>query len=252
MDDRRRLGFGIGDKAYMLTSSQTATGLSTNQTPVTRALHHAGDALLAVLETRRVDEQGSIYSWPMCIVLTVDGTDHVNRMEWHDIEDFDVALARLDELGASSDPLNPRVENAVTRPSRGATTPDARSGPLDNAAVRAITRVSHVQGTWDDAAHLFAEDAVLDDRRRIVGMPPIRGKRDLLTSQRASAEFGLGHPRTSSTLAIRGERLSLHRSAARTAEDFEVVYLAVVEVNDDHQVSRDRRRGRRSARCSTR
>ena len=81
----------------------------------------------------------------MHAITVIDAAGKIERFEWFDDEDFDAALARLDELGAA-DPRTPFAENARTR-------------------LQARVYELLLAGRLDDARALFADDYVRIDRR---------------------------------------------------------------------------------------
>ncbi|MDQ1539298.1 MAG: hypothetical protein QOH29_24, partial [Actinomycetota bacterium] len=152
----------------------------------------------------------------------VDKEGRINFQVWFDLEDFDAAMAELDILHvrfeAERSPAR-RLFGGRELPSAPAS---ARTPviELDTACVRAGERVvaAFNRGDWDKYERLFAPEASLESRRKIVGFAqndiPFddwqrQNRRILETGEmRVDYEF----------IAVRGERLALSRLSAGTAD----------------------------------
>jgi hypothetical protein len=156
----------------------------------------------------------------MVDVLTVDG-DLTNRGEIFDETDLDAALARFDELNAST----PRLENAATR--GNAQVADA----FNRRDLERYFTTFDANARWEDRRKGLRSEVPMDNtlaRSVFLGGP---------ASWRMEIE----------PIAIRGRRLALSRYLIRDVDDADrpitVEVLLVAEVNDDglfcHSVTLD-------------
>ena len=217
--DHRRLGFGEGDGEYFLRASRTSEGLATNLPGTTSAVHISGNAILGVQDSRRVGEQGTEYSWLDCVVMAVDASDRITHLEWFDLDHFDAALARLDELGAPA--------------------PDASVPAVENHASQVISLTLDLlnRGEWEQlgALGIVAPDVVRVDRRRGVSAPTVHDSVDF--TMNAAAIYDVFRTVTPEVIAVRGERLALIRLHCGDAADgFELQLLCVYDFNADGQI----------------
>ena len=113
-------------------------------------------------------QDGLDVEWRLIDVVTIDG-DLINRIEMFDETDFDVALARFDEL---------------CRPAKR----------LENAASRVVDRFNacFAARDWDALAELLADDVCDDDRRPVVSSAIQRGRDAHIANMRAIVELGMG------------------------------------------------------------
>ncbi len=157
--------------------------------------------------------------------LSVGGIDEQGRIAlqiWFDVEDMDAAIAELDALHARFE-----VERAQGRrlfggrePASAPAPPEKPSVELNNACVRAGERVAAAvnRGDWDEYERLFAPEASLESRRKIVGFTPIdipsddlqRENRRILETGETRLDYVF--------IAVRGERLALSRLKVRTCD----------------------------------
>ena len=143
-------------------------------------------AALVATATHGTSHEGFGAEWREVSVLMFDG-DRFSRCEMYDERDFDVALARFDELTRPA----PRIESAANRVyDRFKAHIDARD--------------------WEAMAQLFAEDVVIDDRRRVVNAGLRHGRDVVIQDLRIGAEIGLTEI-TPTDIATRGDRLTLRR-----------------------------------------
>ena len=213
MDDHRRLvGMGTGDGTYLVEASRVRDELAPSRTILTRVIHLGRNAVLAVQESRRLDAQGGEYLWAGSVLMVIDASDLITRLEWHDIEDFDTALAHLDELGAA-DLRHPGAENAGTLASR-----------------RFLALVAARQ--LDEAAALVRADHVQDDFRKTVPNAQLHGRDEFMASLQATLDVGLTNI-TLDPIAVRGERLHLSRACFRTDDGNEIPMLSLAEFDAD-------------------
>ncbi|MEP6623683.1 MAG: hypothetical protein ABJC79_04525, partial [Acidimicrobiia bacterium] len=99
--DRTPIGFGEGDREYYVTLGRSRRAVTTDVAVINRLLHVQGHALLTVIEARFVTDAGSEYSSAVCMVIAVDESDRVTRIELFPEDEYADAVARLHELGAS-------------------------------------------------------------------------------------------------------------------------------------------------------
>ena len=145
----------------------------------------------------------------------VDDQGRINLQIWFDLADMDAAIAELDALQA-------RFEEERSQARRlfgGRELPSAPASvqtpviELDTACVRAGERVAAAvnRGDWDEYEGLFAPEASLESRRKIVGFTqndiPFkawqRQNRRILETGEARLDYVF--------IAVRGERLALSR-----------------------------------------
>ncbi|MGV0796152.1 BTAD domain-containing putative transcriptional regulator [Mycolicibacterium elephantis] len=176
----------------------------------------------------RINELGAVVTW------TAHGTSHIGfNAEWRGVElvtvdgglvsraevfdeaDLDAALARFDELSRP-----PQV--------------------VENTAARVLERLfeSFADRDWVAMASLFADDFHGHDRRSVVKFD-IREPDALIESHRVGLEFGISAA-SSTTIAIRGERLALAHVHYGVSDEqpgaFEVHVLHLVEVDSDERI----------------
>ncbi|OBG89310.1 hypothetical protein A5699_14605 [Mycobacterium sp. E802] len=127
-----------------------------------------------------------------------------------DIEDIDAALAELDGLYT-----------------RFAGTQQAS---LENSATQINDRINDLfaVGRWDEIGPLFAEEVWIDDRRRGI-RGEHNGRSEALGNIRAVADLGVVTISTT-TLAVRGNRLCLSRASLHGRDGFDAESLNVTEV----------------------
>ena len=82
----------------------------------------------------------------------------------------------------------------------------------------------------------MAEDATVHDRRRLIGSEVRHGRDAALAMDRAFGEVGFDDA-DGSVLAVRGDRLALLDATSQTADEYEIHYLLVFEINDNHQLA---------------
>lgn len=210
--DHRDFGWPSGGPDVVVAMFRGLVDLAPDAFLLFRTHHLVGQASLATIDTRGATPEGNAYEWVTHCVAVVDGSGRATRLEPFAEDDFDAALARLDELGAA-DPRTDRAENASTR-----------------GADRFLMLVS--AGRLEEAGELVADDHVQVDRRTTVSATPLQGKAEFLASVRATIDVGLSTI-TSEPIAVRGDRLSLSRIAFRSADRNELVALAVSEDDRD-------------------
>lgn len=118
-----------------------------------------------------------------------------------------------------------------SRSSRGDRTPRGPTPNLVNSAARVTGRLGAMSGRWSEVPEIFADDVTVHDRRRLVGGELEHGRAAVIALDRSFGSVGIDEAR-GLTLAVRGDRLSLHRAIVRTADSFEIRFLMLVELNE--------------------
>jgi class 3 adenylate cyclase/ketosteroid isomerase-like protein len=211
LDDHRQLYYGSGDVEYLVRIRRASSDEHVAATvTVNRRLLVQGRALLTLQDLRREDPDGAVYQWTYCILAAFDASMRLQRLEWFDVDNWDVALARFDAAAARpSDSRHPRMENAASL---------AGQRVLDRTAA----------GLYDEAAALFRPDFQRIDRRRTVAAPPVTSAAEYLESIRSILEQF--DTITTEPVAVRGESLYLSRSVF-ARDGFETVFWAPTELD---------------------
>ena len=215
--DRQPFGFGEGDREYFVDMRRLAED---DPDSVNRVLHVNEHALLAAYLSRPVTDDGTRYERSGCLVMGIDASDHVNRIEMYADDDFDVALDRLDELGAPT----------VSAPS---------PSPIENSATRLMQRSVEVATAlrFDLLRELLADGFVRADHRTGVSAPVANGPDEFVTAY--AAWFEVGFDRLSITpVAIRGDRSAMARLEWSSADGRTVGFLGVYETDSDGRAVR--------------
>ena len=209
--DHQRLGFGAGDREYFVDMRRLAEP-DENVNTVLRVNEHA---LLTVYLSGPVTADGTRYERSGCLVMGIDASDRVNRIEMYADDDFEVALARFEALGAST--------GAAPSPS-----------PTENATTRLMQQSVEVATArrFDRLRELLADDFVRADHRTGVSAPVANGPDEFVTAY--AAWFEVGFDRLSiSPIAVRGDQLALARLAWSSVDGRTVDFLGVYETNAD-------------------
>ncbi len=212
IDHRRGIAFSPGEFIpYVQAALDVAPDIK-NHIDVVHRLSNLG--VVVTQGTYGTSQEGFDAEWREIVLLTVEG-DLINRCEIFDEADLEAALARFDEL----QPRAPRPENAASQ---------VEQRFLTYFAAR----------DWDAIAELIAEDACVDDRRRVVNAGVRHGRDAEIASQRAIADVGVTNA-TSTVIAVRGGRLFLGRhcvwslwSGAKANET-----LCILEINAENQIA---------------
>jgi class 3 adenylate cyclase len=212
LDHRRGIGFAPGDMTAYLRSLFDHEQLISTYIEDIHRLNDLGAVFTQVVRARDRDFESERR---VVEIMTVQG-DLINRAEFFDEVDLDAALAKFGQL------------------TRAAT-------QLENAASRADDRMNTLfaERRWDDLSVLFADDVLLDDRRR-----GLRGEsNDRATAMAAVwaiAELGVKNILTE-ILATRGERLVLSRARFvgrdQRPEAFHTELLRIVEIDSDERIA---------------
>ncbi len=217
--DHQPLGFGAGDRDYFVDMRRLAEA---DLEGVNRVLHVSEHAILAVYLSNPITDEGARYERAGSVVMGVDASARVNRIEMYADDDFDAALTRFDELGAGApaDPRRAAAENATTKLI-------ARTLDLMN------------RGDWDTLAtmNVAADGVVRFDRRRTVSAPTLNDSESFGANAAGIYEvFGVVR---SEPVAVRGERLALIRLHCGEAPTFTMQMLVVYELDDDGRIVRE-------------
>ena len=219
--DHQRIGFGTHDRDSYLDQERSDREVMHRDREYAVNGFVSGDAVLVVFESKRHDQYGSGLLYQSCGLVRVDASDRVDRIEWFDLEDWDAALARFDELSAPpTDPRNPRVENSVTL-GRSAWGAMIRNGRFDEARAR--------------LGKFVAEGAVRVDRRSTVAAPDADGP-GVVDSLQALYELGMVEV-AADPIAVRGETLALYRQVFRSAGGDELVFLTLQENDAENRAA---------------
>ncbi|KLO28530.1 hypothetical protein ABW16_12645 [Mycolicibacter heraklionensis] len=215
IDHRRGAAFASGD---MVQYIQAAWDDSPDTRIYIAVVHRLSDIGAVVTHVAQgISQEGFDAEWRDINVVTVDG-DLVDRSELFDGDDLDAALARFEELGRW--------------------TP-----PLENAATRVCARVADAYNRRDGDA-LFAlasADSRYEDRRK--------GLRDTHEGAEVQKVVDATLETTPSSwrmemepIALRGSRLTLTRRSYRDSDDpdqpITVDMLSVIEVDSDALMNR--------------
>ncbi len=154
VEDHRSLALPGLDGDGLVAMLEVDTDLSPDRVYISRAIHVVGSAVLTTLDGSGTTDAGSAYEWCFHLLNVWNDEGLVHRRELFDEDDFDAALARLDELGA---------------PDR----PDSRTHRPENEATRLIqVWADHLRaGRIDEAFAMVRDDGVRVDHRSTVGVP---------------------------------------------------------------------------------
>ena len=159
-------------------------------------------------------QEGFEAEWRQINLLTVDG-DLINRIELFDEADVDAAIARFDELTATT----PQVENSATW-----------------AWARLINALN--RRDVDGFLAGVTADGHLDDRRK--GLRAVMEGGERRRAFRELFTLPISWRMEMKPIAIRGSRLSLTHERSRDTDDVDgpvtIELLTVVEVTDDDLV----------------
>ncbi len=220
--DHRELGFGeLTIDAYLESLPQ---------------LHERGDWVIVARRFLRLTED--VLLWDVASMVTsgesleldslrlvliqMEG-ELVNRMEWFDIDDMDVALARFDELGHDDVPAGTSSE------------PGLAGGAPVTTSVRVHDEHSLAsnQGRLEVLAELLAPDFGAQSLR--TGLGGMTFDRDMYISGAREALAGFGQI-TTETVATRGDRISLHRYATPDSSTIAFGYLHLQRLDEHDRI----------------
>lgn len=149
-------------------------------------------------------------------VLRIDEEGRIALQVWFDVEDLDTAMAELDAAHARLEEERPKARR------------------LENAATRVIERflARLAAGDWPAIAELYAEDVCTDDRRRVVAADVLHGREANVANWRVLTDIAPDNL-TSTTIAVRGEHLTLTRIHSSA---FQIEVLNLLEVDADERI----------------
>ena len=211
IDRRRATPFEPSD---MTPSIRTIWELTPDLSIHIEAVHQLSNSGAVITHNGHGSSQeGFDAEWRAIDLLMVED-NRIVRCEIFDEVDLDSALARFDEL------------------SRPATR-------LRNAASQVHERLwtKFAARDWDGLAEMLADDALSDDRRRLVSAGIRRGRDSAIASLQAGAD--LADPAVTTTvIATRGERLALSRDFfSIEGQRFDAELLGVVEIDAHDRIS---------------
>jgi class 3 adenylate cyclase/tetratricopeptide (TPR) repeat protein/ketosteroid isomerase-like protein len=211
--DHQSIGIGAGDRDHLLALTLASKDIKAPTQSLIRTVYVAGNAVLGVAEWSILSAQGSHYANSNSALLCVDSNDQISRLEWFGKDDWDTALARLDELGTESF--------------------GTRSPPPENAATALSTRWLELSQArrFDEARRLLRSDLVRLDHRSHLAYPPIYSADEYMAWHAQS--FEQFDSITSEPIAVRGERLALSKTALIVDGGFASAFLMVSEFDDD-------------------
>ena len=216
--DHRPLAFGDNDRDHFLSAARTITEIGLREiSSIVRVVYVVGRAVLAVQHGRRVTDRGAWYEWDGPVVALFDPSYRVCRIEYYAADDFDRAVARLDELGSA----------------------DRRTPFARNSAVRQAERLVACFNArdFDGARLLIGHDFARFDRRHGVSAPTADGVDAYMDAARAWFDVGFDEL-VLEPLAVRGESLMLSRGGYRVADGREVMFLVVYELDGEGLIAR--------------
>ena len=213
--DHRTIGLGTTDRDGYISFLRDYAEVVAEMSTIAVTVHCRGRVVLTSNVASATTLDGAPWEYALHSLLVVDGAGRVERMEWFDPDDWDPALARLDELGA---------------------TPTA-VGPV-NAVTRLLAQLLDLMNRGDNAA-AFALDAVATDvvrfdRRHTVAAPTVVDGAGFIENAIAIYEvFGVVRPEP---IAVRGDRLALIRLHCGERDGFPMRLLVVYELDVDGRI----------------
>jgi ketosteroid isomerase-like protein len=187
VEDRRRFGFGLveGRDGYLQSLRYLLSSVAEAHVEPVGTFTETASMMLAALRLQGTLVDGGDFESEMHIVVTVDDTGRIERFEPFDVDDFDRARRRYEELAALATSLSPR-----------------------NVAARLSDRIhaALVARDWEQARSMLAVEFVYDDRQPRALLHGgadmwIAAAETLPTSTRIESEL----------LATLGERVAMER-----------------------------------------
>ncbi|MDT7736533.1 MAG: hypothetical protein QOE12_3707, partial [Mycobacterium sp.] len=213
VDHRRAAAFGLTD---LTTYIRAGYDLGQHIRPYIEAVHRLSDlGAVCSYAAHGFSDQGFDAEWQGISPASVNG-DMLNRCEFFDEADIDLAITRFEELSRPT----PRLENAASR-----------MGDRFLAHFAA--------GDWDAIAEIFAENMSNEDRRRLVSTGVFNGRDAQMGNMRAVAELWSTNV-TRTVMATRGRNLSLARvgfSRGEGVEAFRTEFHSVIEIDAQERIS---------------
>ena len=217
--DRRSVGFGELTIDQYLDSLADIHGQGSWRTLPRRYVRLSEHGLLLELESTVLGEAGAAVEGPRLVLFTVaDGL--ADRMEWFDVDDIAAAEARFDELTAP-EPLD---------------TVPARTGTETSSELVASNLIELANGErWDEFEAAISPDLHAVSTR--LGFGRTEFDRALTVAGMKEFRAMFGSARTA-TIAVRGDRISLHRLSAEDSPDLSYDYLHLQELENRGLVHR--------------
>ncbi len=204
--DHLQLGWGVLDVEGFLDQRRQYLDLLSFAVNTQIRVH--GGVVLSVTHSRADGPDGRRAEWDFAVVAVWRTDGRLQRAESFDLDHWDAALARFDELS-----------NGVA------------SGPtIENASTRANIRwwQAAMERQFDEVRESLRSDYRGEDRRQIVAGPLTTDRDEAVASMRAYLDLGVVSARVE-PLAVRGKCLSLHRLVLGTDRGDEVTGLMVTE-----------------------
>ncbi|MGI9624703.1 MAG: AAA family ATPase, partial [Acidimicrobiales bacterium] len=200
--DRSPLGWGQMDRDEWLSRMESHVESGLIDFP--RAVHRLSeDLILFTLESRTVD-QANIrrFVW----IVQFEG-DHATRAETFAEDQLDEAVARFDELAQ----LEPE-------PDDGAVREPSVARHFDTVCTRVLMSVTKWMGGTDfsQIRAAWADDGVLDDRRKVAGRGRVAGIKAIEEAWNAGVQMSMYTDVTAYPIAVRGDHLGLYQMHAST------------------------------------
>ncbi|OBI83885.1 BTAD domain-containing putative transcriptional regulator [Mycobacterium asiaticum] len=214
IDHRRGASFAPGEMADLLSA---AWNHASNVQSYVETVHRLNDLGAVIAHAaQETSHDGLRAEWRVISVVTLEGGEF-SHGEVFDEADLEAALARFEEL--------------QRRPRR-----------LQNAASRACARfgAAFTVRDWDVIADALADNAITDDRRRVVRAGRRCGRDAVIADLGAIA--GLGATSIASkVLAVRGDRLVLNKTrfsgGNALPERYDAEALVLVEIDCDDRMT---------------
>ncbi len=219
-EDHRRLGWTASNRDELTRMFREGVELAPDMQLHFRSQQISGTAILRTNVSDATSSDGGALEWALHGVSTVGPDGRINHLEYFEEDDFDAALARLDELGA------------VDRP-------DSRTHRPQNEATRLVqVWADHVRaGRFDEAFAMLRDDAIRVDHRSTVAFPTTHGRAELRAVAESAIDVGFTNVLVE-PFAVRGERSFLARMMLTTAEGDETISLLVDEWDASGQLVR--------------
>ena len=208
--DHRPVGWGRLDQDGLVVTLRAFEELVPEwKASISSVIHLGQHGGVVRVHSHGVDRNGGQIEMKFVMVGVLRGYLWTH-LGFFSLDAVDDALARFDELTASA---------------------PARS-PLENLALCAINRGADlaVDGDWQGYANGIADNAVLDDRRRLFQLRAV-GRDEVVTFARSAFEVGVREV-LRTAIATRGERLVFTRDVYR-GPDAETEILRVSEIDSD-------------------
>lgn len=249
--DHRPLRWGRGDKHLLETNDRSLTQSIRDMQFVMRTIDIDGPAALAVFDFPGTTDDGLTFTrtlFILTVMTIVDGSVFAKRAEYFDEDQYGQARTRLANLALAEPalPLPPErlpdpAEESAPSSNVGAQldAPTASSRLLLTNRAEETIRPSippYEHGDWAAFRTVFADDLVMLDHRTAV-----RGE-GTMTGDGATAVFRSVWETGWKTLqvepiAVRGDRLDLHRTRFVHPDGFHPDVLGIIGVDDAGLVS---------------